>query len=133
MINKALRIMIADPQHVQRLRLEREFNGQGYYAIAPVSSLEEWLTLLACGMHAFDLVLVNASLAAGTDFDLSAYCQDHPLIRQVLIYDLAERGMAVMSAQVKGRTARDAVQLPSGLKHRFHLQAQHQRVIDVLA
>ena len=46
MTNKALRIMIADPQHFQRLRLERNFNREGYYGIAPVSNLEDMLVLL---------------------------------------------------------------------------------------
>jgi hypothetical protein len=33
MTNKALRSMIADPQHFQRLRLEHNFNREGYYGI----------------------------------------------------------------------------------------------------
>ena len=86
MSHKAMRIMIADPQHHQRLRLERDCNEQGCYAIAPVSSLDELLILLGCGDRAFDLVLINASLGGRTGFNLSTYCQDHPLIRQAIIY-----------------------------------------------
>ena len=91
MTNKALRIMIADPQHFQRLRLERDFNYQGYYAIAPVSSLEEMLNLLEYGDSVFDLVMINASLATSFRFNLLAFCMDHPLIRQAFIYDVPER------------------------------------------
>ncbi|HCT05215.1 MULTISPECIES: hypothetical protein [unclassified Pseudomonas] len=94
MINKALRIMIADPQHHQRLRLEQDFNRQGYYAIAPVSSLDEMLTLLDYGGLGFDLVLVNASLAASERFDLSAYCLEHPRVGQALIYAVPQRQTA---------------------------------------
>jgi hypothetical protein len=88
MINKRLRIMIADPQHHQRLRLERDFNRQGYYAIAPVSSLDEMLTLLACGGVGFDLVVVNASLGTNERFDLSTFCLHSPQVGQAVIYAL---------------------------------------------
>lgn len=90
MINKGLRVMIADTQHERRLRLERDFNHQGYYAIAPVSSLDELTTLLGCGDRAFDLVLINANLGREVGFNLKAFCQDHPLIRQALIYQVPE-------------------------------------------
>lgn len=86
MINKSLRIMIVDPLHHQRLRLERDFNRQGYYAIAPVSSLDEMLNLLDYGGLGFDLVLVNASLGANERFDLSTFCLDSPQVGQAVIY-----------------------------------------------
>ena len=44
MPNKALRILIADPQHTHRIVLERLFNQQGYFRIVPVSNLPELLT-----------------------------------------------------------------------------------------
>ncbi|WP_426136445.1 hypothetical protein [Pseudomonas sp. PWP3-1b2] len=108
MINKALRIMIADPQHIQRLRWERDFNYQGYYAIAPVSSLDELLTLLEHGGRVFDLVVVNASLGAGAGFNLQAYCEDHPLIRHAVVYDVAERGLLLLSTELNGLCAENA-------------------------
>ncbi|AZP71805.1 hypothetical protein EJJ20_20640 [Pseudomonas poae] len=67
MINKRLRIMIVDPAHPERLRLERDFNRQGYYAIAPVSSLDEMSALLEYGDLRFDLVVINADLVAQRD------------------------------------------------------------------
>ncbi|OPA96920.1 hypothetical protein BFW87_11415 [Pseudomonas fluorescens] len=115
MTNKALRIMIADPQHFQRLRLERDFNYQGYYAIAPVSNLEEMLTLLEYGDRAFDLVLINASLAIDVHFNLLAFCLDHPLIRQAFIYDVPERRLAKLSTEIKGRIIFSSAQLPEGV------------------
>lgn len=89
MINKAMRIMIADPEHAQRLRLERDFNRQGYYAIAPVSSLEDVLTLLEYGGRGFDLVVINASLVWTESGNLHEFCVGHPLMRQVRVYDFA--------------------------------------------
>ncbi|MGY2041477.1 response regulator [Pseudomonas pergaminensis] len=115
MTNRALRIMIADPQYFQRLRLERDFNYQGYYAIAPVSSLEEMLSLLEYGDRPFDLVMINASLAASPRFNLLAFCLDHPSIRQAYIYDMPECRQAELSSQVKQRITLSSVQLPENL------------------
>lgn len=85
MINKTLRILIADEQHFQRLRIERLFNQLDYYRVAPVQSLEELLTLIEYGGVPFDLVVVNASLSGGA-LDLTDYFLDNPLVRHALIY-----------------------------------------------
>lgn len=121
MINKALRIMIADPQHFQRLRLERDFNQQGYYAIAPVSNLEEMLILLEYGHTAFDLVLVNANLAADVRLDLLAFCLDSPGVGQVFIYDVPDAHLVRLTAKINGRIAVSSVQLPEGVPIRHLL------------
>jgi len=114
MNNKALRIMIADPQHFQRLRLERDFNQQGYYAIAPVSNLEEMLTLLEYGANTFDLVLINARLATSARFNLLDFCLDHSSIQQAFIYDMPERQLAQLSTEVKKRIIFSTIPLPEG-------------------
>ncbi|OIN47329.1 ANTAR domain-containing protein [Pseudomonas costantinii] len=114
MINKALRIMIADPEHFQRLRLERDFNRQGYYAIAPVSSLEEMLNLLEYGEHGFDLMLINAKFAMSERFNLFDFYQDQPLMGPVFIYGVPQQRLATLSAQVEGRIVFSSVQLPEG-------------------
>lgn len=89
MINKGLRIMIADPEHIQRLRLERDFNRQGYYAIAPVSSLDDMFTLLNYGGRGFDLVLINASLGVNAGVDLHSLCLEHSVRVQICVYNLS--------------------------------------------
>lgn len=114
MINKALRIMIVDPEHVQRLRLEQDFNRQGYYAIAPVSGWDDMVTLLDYGDRGFDWVLINANLNLEAGADLQTYCLDQPLMRQVCIYDLAPQRLAILDATIKGRRVFNAVQLPEG-------------------
>lgn len=86
MIHKDLRILIADPQHFQRMMIERSFNRFGYYRIAPVQSLIELLTLVDCECTTFDVVLVNADLGAGP-LDLAGYFLDNPQVRQWLIYN----------------------------------------------
>lgn len=86
MPNKALRILIADEQHFQRMRIERLFNRLDYYRVAPVRDLAELLTLVEYGSEPFDLVVINASLA-GEAFDLPGFVLDNPQVRHALIYD----------------------------------------------
>ncbi|WP_314385196.1 response regulator [Pseudomonas brenneri] len=114
MINKALRIMIADPEHFQRVRLERDFNRQGYYAIAPVSNLKDMLTLLEYGHRGFDLVLINASLVGIKGFNLHDFCLDHPMMGQAFVYDSPLRQSATLSAKIRGSVDFSSVQLPDG-------------------
>ena len=55
MPNKSLRILIADAQHFNRLRIERLLNQLGYFRVAPVQSLEELLPLVEYGCEPLDL------------------------------------------------------------------------------
>lgn len=86
MINKALRILIADSQHFHRMKIERLFNSLDYYRVAPVQSLTELLTLVDYGCEPFDVVVINAELAARS-LDLLGFFLDNPQIRQALIYN----------------------------------------------
>ena len=85
MSNKALRILIADPQHFHRMKIERMFNGLDYYRIAPVQNLAELLTLVDYGCQPFDVLVINAELAVGIA-DLRGFLFDHPQIRRALVY-----------------------------------------------
>ncbi|SFW83620.1 MULTISPECIES: response regulator [Pseudomonas] len=86
MPNKALRILIADPQQTHRIVLERLFNQQGYHRIVPVSDLQELLTLVEYGSEPFDLIVVNGALAGGV-LDLHDFVIYNPQIRHGLIYN----------------------------------------------
>ena len=114
MINKALRIMIADAQHVRRLRLERDFNHQGYYAIAPVPSLEQTLDLVRYGERGFDLLLINARLLIEASFDARNFLQHLPSSVHVLIYDVPACRLAMWRAETWGRIVCSPLQWPEG-------------------
>lgn len=86
MINKTLRILIADPQHFHRMKIERLFNALDYYRVAPVQDLGELLTLVDYGCEPFDVLAINADLAAGS-LDLQAFLLDNPQVRHTLIYN----------------------------------------------
>lgn len=86
MINKALRILIADEQHFHRMKIERLFNRLGYYRVAPVHSLAEMLSLIEYSCEPFDLVVINASLARGA-LGLPGFFLDNLQVHHALIYD----------------------------------------------
>ena len=105
MSNKALRILIADPQHFHRMKIERLFNALGYYRVAPVQTLGELLTLVDYGCEPFDVLVINAELAAGS-LDLLGFLLDNPQVRHALIYNepsaplQAVAGFAQENAQI---------------------------------
>lgn len=86
MSNKALRILIADEQHFQRMRIERLFNQLNYYRVAPVHCLEELLTLVEYGCEPFDLVVINAAMASDA-LNLVDFFRDNAQVRHTFIYD----------------------------------------------
>ncbi|VVN69602.1 hypothetical protein PS718_00328 [Pseudomonas fluorescens] len=105
MINKALRILIADPQHFHRMKVERLFNSLGYYRVAPVQNLAELLTLVDYGCEPFDVVVINAELAMGS-LDLLGFFLDNPQVRHALIYNEPSAPL-----QVKSGFAQENVQI----------------------
>lgn len=102
MPNKALRIMIADSEHFHRMKLERLFNLQGYFRIAPVNDMEELLLLVEYGSEPFDVIVANARLASG-GVALADFLVDNPQVLHGLIYNVPQAGV---SPQVGGRRSR---------------------------
>ena len=99
MPNKALTILIADEQHLQRLYIEKMLNQLGYHRIAPLSSFDELQALTRSGVVAFDLLIINTALVHSRQVNLLKYCHDNPLIRHTLIYDgqCAQRSVVSVS------------------------------------
>ncbi|VVO68855.1 hypothetical protein PS896_01215 [Pseudomonas fluorescens] len=112
MINKALRILIADPQHFHRMKIERLFNGLNYYRIAPVQNLTELLTLVDYGCEPFDVVVINAELAAGS-LDLLGFFLDNPQVRQALIYNEQTAPLQLASGFAQENVQISHLSLPS--------------------
>ncbi|WP_223465837.1 chemotaxis protein CheY [Pseudomonas sp. GL-RE-26] len=86
MPNKSLRILIADAQHFNRLRIERLFNQLGYFRVAPVQSLEELLPLVEYGCEPLDLVLINGAMA-NEGLDLLNFFADNPQVHYAFIFN----------------------------------------------
>ncbi|VVP34625.1 MULTISPECIES: response regulator [Pseudomonas] len=86
MSNKSTRILIADEQHFNRLRIERWLNQLGYYRVAPVPDLEELLALVEYGSEPFDLLIINAAMGHAK-LNLLDFCLDNRQLDRVMIYD----------------------------------------------
>lgn len=80
MPNKALTILIADEQHLQRLYIEKMLNRLGYFRIVPVETFEEVQSLTAIPARPFDVLIINAGLMAHA-------CGPQPQAHHVLVYD----------------------------------------------
>ena len=99
MPNKALTILIADEQHLQRLYIEKMLNRLGYHRIVPVQTFEEVQILTAIPAEPFDVLIVNAGLAAHASGPQAQ-------VRHVLVYDHLDLGVPV------GLTPQVLVRLP---------------------
>lgn len=94
MPTKALTILIADEQHLQRLHIEKMLNQLGYYRIVPVQTFDEVLILTAIPAEPFDVLIIQAGLVAGAGGAL-AFQQQHPQVRHVLVYGDQDPGSPV--------------------------------------
>jgi CheY-like chemotaxis protein len=99
MPNKALTILIADEQHLQRLYIEKMLNRLGYHRIVPVQTFEEVQILTAIPAEPFDVLIVNAGLVAHTGGPQAQ-------VRHVLVYDHLDLDLPV------GSTPQVLVRLP---------------------
>jgi len=102
--NKSLRILIADAQHFNRLRIERLFNQLGYFRVAPVHSLDELLALVEYGCEPLDLVLVNAAMAGGA-LDLFGFLTDNPQVHHAFIFNEQQAPMPPVAGNVQASQA----------------------------
>ena len=104
MPNKALTILIADEQHLQRLYIEKMLNRLGYHRIVPVQTFEEVQILTAIPAEPFDVLIVNAGLVAHTGGPQAQ-------VRHVLVYDHLDLDLPV------GSTPQVLVRLQIGRAH----------------
>ncbi|WP_448650508.1 chemotaxis protein CheY [Pseudomonas fluorescens] len=100
MSNKALRLLIADADLLQRIKIEKMLNQLGYHRIAPLSSFDELQALTRTDGVAFDLLIINTALVHSRQVNLLKYCHDNPLIRHTLIYDGQCAQSSVVSVSV---------------------------------
>ncbi|UOB22296.1 chemotaxis protein CheY [Pseudomonas orientalis] len=100
MSNKTLRFLIAEGEHLQRIKIEKMLNQLGYYRIAPLSSFDEVQALTRSNGVTFDLLIINTALMRGHPIDLLKYCRENLMIRHALIYDgeCAQRSVMPVSA-----------------------------------
>lgn len=133
---KSLRILIADEQHFNRLRIERCFNQLGHFAVAPVQSLEELLVLVEYASEPFDLLVVNAALAGGK-LNLLDFCLDNDQLDHVLIYDGQQARLPAIPTEKPRKVQVSHAVLPDfGMIQGFlvtSIQANHSSALSFLS
>ena len=123
MPDKSLRILIADAQHFNRLRIERLFNQLGYFRVAPVQSLDELLPLVVYGCEPLDLVLVNGAMAS-EGLDLFSFLADNPQVHHGFIFNDQQVRVPPIAGKVQFSQAAlpdlaSITQLMSAVDHRL--------------
>lgn len=86
MPTKTLRILIADANADQALKVERALNHAGYFRVAPLHSLEALTGLGSAQPDEFDLLLINQKMVGGASVDADEYHGDNAQFRHVRIY-----------------------------------------------
>ena len=86
MPTKSLRILIADAERTEALKIEKALNGLGYYRIAPLERVEALLGLCDAEVDAFDVLLISQDLANAAGLDQEQLRRDHSQFRHVYIY-----------------------------------------------
>ena len=90
MPTKSLRILIADADWAQALKIEKSLNAAGYFRIAPLYDLQALVSLYDAQVHDFDLLLLSQKMADVAAVDVEAYRKDYQQFRHVLIYPDAD-------------------------------------------
>lgn len=87
MVNKKLRIVIAESDGGRGLKLERILNALGYYAVAPIRSIDEVLCIIDNEGQPVDVLFVNAAWLVGRGAELVKTVQSKNNRMHVLIYN----------------------------------------------
>ncbi|AOA06012.1 MULTISPECIES: hypothetical protein [Pseudomonas] len=90
MPTKSLRILIADADPNQALKIERALNILGYYRIAPLYHGEALVSLKAAPSNEYDVLLVSQGMVGAGTTDEAEYRKDNAQFRHVLIYTDAD-------------------------------------------
>ncbi|PAA04104.1 hypothetical protein CJU81_22910 [Pseudomonas fragi] len=86
MPTKSLRILIADEDPNQALKIERALNILGYYRIAPLYHGEALVSLKAAPTNEYDVLLISQKMTGEGIADEVEYRKDNSQFRHVLIY-----------------------------------------------
>ncbi|WP_050547327.1 hypothetical protein [Pseudomonas lactis] len=86
MLNKALRILIADSSYAQALSIEKMFNRLGYYCIGYACSVEEAERLSWGNSIAFELLMINSDLLENKDRIASRHALEQTNVKNIIVY-----------------------------------------------
>ena len=90
MPNKSLRILIADSDTEQALKIDRALNLAGYHRVAPLRAVDALKGLREAKPGEFDLLLISQKMAGGPAVDAAQYHRDNAQFRHIRIYQDAD-------------------------------------------
>lgn len=86
MPTRSLRILIADADPAQALKIEKALNILGYYRIAPLYNAEALVGLKVAHTNEYDVLLISQDMAGGDITDEVEYRNENSHFRHVLMY-----------------------------------------------
>lgn len=86
MLNKAVRIMIADRRHEHRLCIEKMLNALGYFRILPVESFEDACLLTRVSSCPVDILIIDENLRTSSLSNRISLLPTHPRAPYILPY-----------------------------------------------
>ena len=98
MPTKSLRILIADADPNQALKIERALNILGYYRVAPLYNAEALVSLKAAPINEYDVLLISREMAGGGAANEVELRKDNSHFRHILIYADAEHFVSELSS-----------------------------------
>lgn len=101
MPNKSLRILIADSDTEQALKIERALNQAGYFRVAPLRGNDALKGLRDAKAGDFDLLLISQKMAGGAGVDPAHYHRENAQFCHIRIYQDADALIANLVALMK--------------------------------
>ena len=98
MPTKSLRILIADADPNQALKIERALNTLGYYRIAPLYHGEALVSLKTAPTNEYDVLLISQDMAGQGIADEVEYRKDNSQFRHILIYADADNFVSQLAS-----------------------------------
>lgn len=116
MVNKKLRIVIAESDGERGLKLERILNALGYYCIAPLRSIDEVLRILNNEGQFVDVLFINVDGLPGRGAELIKAVHSKHRVIHTLIYNnqgFAPRPVPILFAGAINMSAAPVVDVDS--------------------
>lgn len=86
-MSRQLRILIADKNHSNRLKIEKSFNRFGFYCVYPAREFAEILNICQYASTPFDLLVVDLGTVTAAGVDYIEFLEQNPCIRHSLVYE----------------------------------------------
>lgn len=106
-----MRILIVESSHAQRVIIEKLFNLNGHFRVAPIESFAQLLTYTKYALVPFDIVLVSYEVSINAGVEMYSFLCRNENIKNFVIYSAG--GTIKLDFDV--RNSKNKVTLPGAL------------------